>query len=95
MLAPFVKEMARDLDQGREWQYIKREFDQEYYGIKRTLYCFGIGYMAACNTPEEICNLSWVNGLVEAKAYYLYLKGKEEKGEITLPDFEWLSKNSR
>ena len=47
--------------------------------------------MAACNTPEEFCNLAWVNGVVEAKAYYLFLKDKEEKGEITLPDFKWLS----
>ncbi len=91
MLAPFVNEMASDLRQGREWQYIRKEFHDGYYGVKRTLYCLGIGYMAACNTPEEFCNLAWVNGVVEAKAYYLFLKDKEEKGEITLPDFKWLS----
>jgi hypothetical protein len=87
--------MKNDLEQGREWQYIKREFDQGYYGVKRTLYCLGIGYMAACNTPEEISNLAWVNGVVESKAYYLHLLEKEKRGEIKLPDFEWLSKNSR
>lgn len=90
MLAPWVTEMARDLIQGREWKYVHSEFDKEYYGVKRALYCLGIGYMAACNTPEEFSNLSWVNGVVESKAYYL--KDKEAKGEIILPDFEWLSK---
>jgi hypothetical protein len=91
MLAPFVDEMKKDLDLGREWRYIKQEFENGYYGIKRTLYCLGIGYMGACNTPEEICNLSWVSDLVEAKAYYLYLKSREERGEIITPDFKWLS----
>jgi hypothetical protein len=95
MLAPFVNEMKKDLDQGREWQYIRKEFEEGYYGVKRTLYCLGIGYMAACNTPEDFCNLAWVNGVVEAKAYYLHLLEKEKRGEVKLPDFEWLSKNSR
>jgi len=95
MLAPFVNEMTSDLIQGREWEYIRKEFEEGYYGIKRTPYCLGIGFLAACNTPEDFSNLSWVNGVVEAKAYYLYLKSLEEKGEITLPDFEWLSKNPR
>ena len=91
MLAPFVEEMRKDLEWGRDWRQTRKEFRDGYYGIKRTLYCLGIGYMGACNTPEEICNLAWVNDVVEAKAYYLFLKGKEEKGEITLPDFKWLS----
>ena len=86
MFVPYVAEMSKDMEY-RKWCHIRQEAEKEWYGIKRTLYCLGIGTMAACNTPEEITNLSWVTGIVESKAYYLGLL----KAGKTLPDFAWLS----
>jgi hypothetical protein len=85
MYAPFINEIVKDMEY-REWDAIRNECEKDFYGIKRTLYCFGIGYMGACNTPEEICNLSWVQDIVFGKAQYLYFK----KIGMELPDFEWL-----
>jgi len=85
MYAPFADEIVRDMEY-REWNAIRNECEKDFYGIKRTLYCLGVGYMAACNTPEDICNLSWVQDIVFGKAQYLYFK----KIGMELPDFEWL-----
>ena len=87
MFVPYVAEMARDME-FRTWENIRREAEKEWYGIKRTLYCLGIGYMGACNTPEEIQNLNWVTGIIEAKAYYTGLL----KTGRSFPDFAWLLK---
>lgn len=85
MYAPFINEIVKDMEY-REWDAIRNECEKAFYGIKRTLYCLGVGYMAACNTPEDICNLSWVQDIVFGKAQYLYFK----KIGMELPDFEWL-----
>lgn len=85
MYAPYINEIVSDLEY-RDWSNIRRECEKEFYGIKRTLYCLGVGYMAACNTPEDIRNLNWVTDIVYAKALYLYYK----KIGMELPDFEWL-----
>ncbi len=90
MYAPFVNEIVKDMEY-REWKHIRNECEKDFYGIKRTLYCMGIGYMGACNTPEEICNLNWVPDIVFGKAQYLYFK----KIGMELPDFEWLVNNHR
>jgi hypothetical protein len=85
MYTPFIDEIVKDMEY-REWSSIRNECEKNFYGIKRTLYCLGVGYMGACNTPEEICNLSWVQDIVFGKAQYLYFK----KIGMQLPDFEWL-----
>jgi hypothetical protein len=90
MFAPYAGYIKSELEY-RKYQDIKRECDKEFYGIKRTLYCLGVGYMGACNTPEEFLNLNWINDIIYSKGYYLFLKEKEERGEIELPDFAWLS----
>jgi len=90
MYVPFVNEIVKDMEY-REWQHIRHECEKDFYGIKRTLYCMGVGYMAACNTPEEIRNLNWVQDIVFGKAQYLYFK----KIGMELPDFEWLVNNHR
>lgn len=90
MFVPYIAEMCKDMEY-RSWSNIRHEAEKEWLGIKRTLYCLGIGYMAACNTPEEICNLSWVTGIVESKAYYLGLL----KAGKPLPDFAWLSQKEQ
>jgi hypothetical protein len=86
MYAPYVKEIEKDLE-WRDWDSMRHEMEKEFYGIKRTLYSMGIGYMGAVNTPEEIENLNWINGLVFAKGVYLFLK----RMNYPMPDFEWLS----
>jgi hypothetical protein len=85
MYAPFIDEIVKDMEY-REWQHIRNECEKDFYGIKRTLYCLGIGYMGACNTPEDIRNLNWVQDIVFGKAQYLYF----QKSGMKLPDFEWL-----
>lgn len=86
MLAPYIDEIVDNLEYS-EWQTVKNKMESEFYGVKRTLYCLGVGYMGACNTPAEIENLNWVLDIVWGKAAYKYLKKKGEE----LPDFEWLS----
>lgn len=86
MFFPYINEILSDLEY-LEWSNIFHKYEKEFYGVKRTLYCLGIGYFAACNTPEEISNLSWVTSLVQAKAYWIHL----QKNGSELPDFEWLS----
>lgn len=91
MLAPYVDYIVKEFEY-RKWQEIQREVENDLYGIKRTLYCLGYGYMGACNTPEEISNLSWVPGVVYAKGIYLWLK--KQNYEL-LPDFEFLTHPDR
>ena len=86
MYVPFVNEIVKELEY-REWQHVRNEVEKDLYGVKRTLYCMGIGYMGACNTPEEICNLNWVPDIIWGKAQYLHFK----KIGMKLPDFEWLA----
>ena len=86
MFAPFVDEIKAELEY-RDFSSIRNEYDKYFLGIKRALFCMGVGFIGACNLPEEIENLSWVTDVVYAKALYLHLK---EKGEVELPDFEWL-----
>jgi len=86
MYAPYINEIVSDLEYS-EFKNIRYRLEKEFYGIKRTLYCLGVGYMAACNTPEDIRNLSWVTDIVYAKALYLHFK----KIGMDLPDFEWLN----
>jgi hypothetical protein len=88
MYVPFIKEISEDIEY-REWSNIRTEFNKNFYGVKRTLISLGVGTIGACNTPEEIENLSWIDDLIFAKAYYLYLV----KTGVKLPDFEWLSNN--
>ena len=92
MFAPFVNEIKHEFEY-REWNHIEYEYRGYFYGIKRTLYCMGVGYMGASNIPENIRNLNWLTDVVYGKAYYLFLKDQEEKGllDIKLPDFAWLS----
>jgi len=85
MLAPYVDTVVRELEY-REWNNVRREIENDLYGINRTLYCLGYGYMGACNTPEEISNLNWVKDIIFGKGIYLWLK----KQNYPLPDFEWL-----
>ena len=85
MYAPYVKEIEEDLEH-RDWDRMRHDMEREFYGIKRVLYSMGIGYMGASNTPEEIFNLNWINGLVFAKGVYLFLK----RMNYPMPDFEWL-----
>jgi len=87
MMVPYIKEIEKDLEY-RSWDSMRHEMEKELFGIKRTLYAMGIGFFGACNTPEDIRNLSWVTSLVFAKGMYLYLK----KIGYPMPDFEWLSK---
>ncbi len=89
MFAPYVNEIYNDLEY-RKWQDIRFTSDKEFYGIKRTLYCMGIGFMGANNTPEEIENLSWMTDIVYAKAYYRHLK---ERLKMKLPDFDFINQN--
>ena len=92
MYAPYVAEMSRDMEY-REWANIRHEAEKEWFGIRRTLYCLGIGYMGACNTPEDIENLNWIEGIVLSKAYYNGLvKYFPHK---SLPDFAWLSQKEQ
>jgi hypothetical protein len=85
MFAPFIEEIVADLEY-TELSNLRKRYDDTFYGIKRTLFCMGVGYFGACNTPEDIRNLSWVTDIVWAKALYAHLKNTGE----TLPDFEWL-----
>ena len=87
MFAPFVDEIYRELEY-REWQNIRHSYDKEFYGVKRTLYCLGVGYFGACNTPEEIENLSWVTDIVYAKAYYKHMV---ERLKLEMPDFNFIN----
>ena len=93
MLAPYVNHIVKEFEY-REWQNIRREVDQEFYGIKRTLYCLGYGFMGASNIPQEFSNLSWVTDVVYAKAIYIWLK-KHETETNPLPDFDFLSHPNR
>lgn len=86
MLAPYVDYIVRDLEY-REWNNIRKEVENRIDGIKQTLYCLGYGYYGACNTPESISNLAWVQDIIYGKAIYLWLK----KQDYPLPDFEWLT----
>jgi hypothetical protein len=86
MYVPFISMIKNDME-FREWQNMRREYDGTFSGIKRTLYCLGIGFLGANNTPEGIMNLQWLPDLIYARGYYLYLE--EQKKD--LPDFEWLS----
>lgn len=85
MYAPFVDYIVRELEY-RDWQDVRREVESDLYGVSRTLYCLGYGSMGACNTPEEISNLSWVKDVVFAKGIYLHYV----KNDVDLPDFEFL-----
>jgi len=85
MYVPFVDYIVRELEY-REWDNVKKEVENDLYGIKRTLCCMGVGYLGPCNTPEEILNLNWVSDIIYGKAQYLHFK---KKG-MELPDFEWL-----
>ena len=87
MFAPYVNEIYNDLEY-RDWQNIRHQADKEFYGVKRTLYCLGVGFFGASNTPEEISNLAWVTDIVYAKAYYRHLK---ERLEMKLPDFDFIN----
>ena len=91
MMAPYVDYIVKEFEI-REWQNIRREIEQDLYGIKRTLYCLGYGYMGACNTPKEISNLSWVPDVVYGKGIYLWMK--KQNYEL-LPDFEFLTHPDR
>lgn len=62
------------------------KMEAELQGVKTTLYAFGIGYYGACNTPEDIENLSWISEICIYKAVYLYFI----KNEIPLPDFDFV-----
>jgi hypothetical protein len=85
MMVPFVDMIMRELEY-REWHNVRKEVENDLYGIKKTLYCLGYGNFGACNTPEEISNLCWVPDIIFGKAIYLWLK----KNDYPLPDFEWL-----
>ena len=91
MIAPYVDFILKDLEY-RDWGNIRKEVENDFYGIKRTLYCLGYGYMGACNTPEEISNLNWVLDIVEGKAMYLWMK--KQNYEL-IPDFEFLTHPDR
>lgn len=86
MLVPYVNMIVKELGY-RNWNNVRQEIEHDLHGIKRTLYCLGYGYMGACNTPEEISNLSWVPDIVYGKGLYLFLKSQN----YPLPDFEWLT----
>ena len=86
MFVPYIEEIKSDMDH-RDMRSIRIEYTHTFDGIKKTLFCMGVGYFGATNTPEDLENLSFINDLIFAKAHYLYLK---EKGE-NLPDFQWLS----
>ncbi len=74
----------------RDWQNIRHEYEGLFHGVKRTLYCQGVGYMGASNTPEEIQNLNWVTDIVYAKALYKFY----EQTGVPMPDFKWLSERN-
>jgi len=66
--------------------HVLRRMRDELTGVKETLFNLGIGYYGACNTPEEIENLSWISDICEYKAIYLtYVKNN-----IPLPDFDFV-----
>lgn len=90
MLVPFVNQIVKELEY-REWPSVRKEVENDLYGINRTLYCLGYGYMGACNTPGEISNLNWVKDIVFGKAIYLWLK----KQNYPLPDFDFLTHSDR
>jgi len=47
----------------------------ELSGARIALFSLGVGYMGACNTPQEITNLCWATDIARTKAIYLnYLK---------------------
>ena len=89
MFAPFIDEIFRDMEY-RDWQNIRHEYDLLFHGVKRALYCQGVGYLGANNTPEEIQNLNWVTDIVYAKALYKYY----EHTGVEMPDFKWLSERN-
>lgn len=61
----------------------------ESYGMKKALNCQGLGHFGACNTPEEIDNLSWYGDLVFTYAYYKHLLSNGVK----MPDFKFVQKH--
>lgn len=65
------------------------KMDAELQGVKTTLYALGVGYYGACNTPEEIENLSWIADICKYKAAYLYFI----KNNIPVPDFDFVYEN--
>lgn len=90
MYAPYVDRILRDLEY-REWKFIRQECENDFYGINKALYCLGYGSMGACNSPEEISNLSWVKDVVFGKALYLWY----QKNNYPLPDFDFLTHPAR
>jgi len=64
----------------------RRRMHSELQGVKETLFMLGIGYYGACNTPEDIENLSWIADICEYKAAYLYYINNN----IPLPDFDFV-----
>jgi len=60
---------------------------REIAGAKLVLFNLGIGYYGACNTPEDILNLSWIGDICIYKAVYRYFI----KNNIPLPDFDFVN----
>jgi hypothetical protein len=88
MYGTFVGEISRDFN-NREYDSVRREYQDTLWGVKKTLMMFGIGYLASSNTPQDILNHSWISDVVFSKAYYLYLKNKGVK----FPNFDFMENN--
>lgn len=82
----YINDIVESLEY-KKWNDIKKEYDNIFYGVKKTLYCFGYGYFGASNTPEDISNLSYITNIIYSKALYIHYK----KIGKSLPDFKWLS----
>lgn len=88
----FVMEIKNDLNSTYDesgFDRVQRDWRETAWGIKKTLMLMGVGYCGACNTPEQIENLTWFSDIVFAKAYYLYLKDKGVK----FPNFDFMDNN--
>lgn len=68
---------------------VQKEWRDNSYGMGKALSCMGLGYFGACNTPEEIENLSWYRDLIFAYAYYKHLLSNGVK----MPDFKFVHKH--
>lgn len=63
-----------------------KKMHDELIGVKETLFMLGIGYYDACNTPQDIENLSFISDICIYKAAYLYYV----KNGVEMPDFDFV-----
>jgi hypothetical protein len=63
-----------------------RMMNSEISGAKQTLFCLGVGYYAAINSPEDVENLSFIGDIVKYKVFYNYCINNN----IEIPDFDFV-----